>query len=424
MDHRGGPYRDCIGPPRMSLINELDLQHMPIATAQFGNDPLPFFEQARSRHGWLARSELGYIVTGYRAIDDILRLDDKLKMPGEEIVEIMGAHGTGWGDFATEQMLVSSGERHSRLRGSVGSAFGPGSVKRLRPIMQQTIAQILDEWAPRGAFDFTQLASQFPVRVMFALIGTPLDRLPAVIESLEIHGESFNLQVENMPVIEQGYQTLWRFVDELIEERGPAGDKGDLLDTMIAANASGQISDKELRQLLILMFAAGYDTTKNLLILLMHSMLHNPDVYRRCGEDFEYAKRVVKEQLRFATPSNTMRIVGETFTYADVTIPEGTMLIFPLAVSGRDPAVFSNPDVFDPSRSEKSPTQGFGRGMHICLGQFLAVANVEEGIHQIAKRIEAPRLVGDVEWKLFPGVWGITALPIEFGHVPPQPHAG
>lgn len=407
----------------MPSIHDLQLQHLPIASAEFGNDPLPWFAKAREQHDWLAASDIGHVLTRYRAIDEILRLDDKLKMPGEEIVEIMGAHGTGWGDFCLDQMLVSSGERHSRLRGSVGNAFGPGSVKRLRPIMQETISHILDEWAPRESFDFTDFAAQFPVRVMFALIGTPLDRLPAIIESLEIHGESFNLEVENMPVIEAGYQTLWRFVDELIEEKGTAGEKGDLLDVMIASNVSGQISDKELRQLLILMFAAGYDTTKNLLILLMHSMLHNPEVYQRCGEDFDYAKRVVKEQLRFATPSNTMRIVNETFSYGGVTIPKGTMLVFPLTLSGRDPAVFSNPDTFDPARAEKNPTQAFGRGMHICLGQFLAVANLEEGIHQIAKRITSPKLVGAVKWKPFPGVWGITELPIEFEDAASAPEA-
>lgn len=398
----------------MQSISELELEHLPIASAEFGVDPMPFFEAARGRHDWLAASDIGYIVTGYRAIDDILRLDAKLKMPGEEIVDIMGARGTGWGDFAIDQMLVASGERHAKLRGSVNTAFGPGSVKRLRPIMQETVSRILDEWAPKGAFDFTEFASQFPVQVMFALMGTPTNKLPEIITSLEIHGESFNLEVEKMGIIEAGYQKLWSFADELIAERGPDGTSGDLLDVMIAANQSGQLSDKDVRQLIILMFAAGYDTTKNLLILLMNSMLQNPEIYRRCGEDFDFAKKVVKEQLRFATPSNTMRMVKETFDYKGVTIPEGTMLVFPLTISGRDPAVFSDPMTFNPDRPEKNPSQAFGRGMHMCLGQFLAVANVEEGIHQIAQRICNPRLTGKVEWKPFPGVWGITALPIEF----------
>jgi cytochrome P450 len=406
----------------MPSIDELELTHLPIASDEFGNEPLPYFAAARKRHDWLAASDIGFVVTGYREIDDILRLDDKLKMPGEEIVDIMGAHGTGWGDFCVDQMLVASGERHNRLRGSVGAAFGPGSVKRLRPIMRETVSSILDEWAPKGAFDFADFAAQFPVRVMFALLGTSIERLPAIIKDLEIHGESFNLEVEKMPIIEAGYQRLWSFVDGLVEERGPDAGKGDLLDTMIAADRNGQVTDKELRQLLILMFAAGYDTTKNLLILLMRSMLDYPEVYRRAGEDFSYAKKVVKEQLRFATPSNTMRMVNETFAYRGVVIPADTMLVFPLTISGHDPAVFSNPDAFDPERPEKNPTQAFGRGMHICLGQFLAVANVEEGIHLIAQRIGNPRLAGNVKWKPFPGVWGITSLPIEFDPVSADLH--
>ncbi len=401
----------------MPTINELELEAMPIASTEFGYDPMPWFDKARQKHDWLATSDIGFVVTGYREIDDIMRLDDKLQMPGEEIADIMGARGTGWGDFAVEQMLVSSGERHKRLRGSASSAFMPSSVKRLRPLMRETVSNILDEWAPKGAFDFTDFAAQFPVRVMFALLGTSIERLPAVIKDLEIHGESFNLEVEKMPIIEAGYQRLWSFVDGLIEERGTDGKDGDLLDVMIAARESGQVTDKELHQLLILMFAAGYDTTKNLLILLMRSMLDNPDVYRKCGEDFDYARKVVKEQLRFATPSNTMRMVAEGFEYKGVEIPAGTMLVFPLTISGRDPAVFSDPMSFNPERQEKHPTQAFGRGMHICLGQFLAVANVEEGIHLIAQRSANPKLAGEVTWKPFPGVWGITSLPITFDPV-------
>jgi cytochrome P450 len=401
----------------MPPIDQLDLLHMPIATKEFGDDPLPWFERARKQHEWLAASDIGYVLTGYRAIDDIMRLDDKLTMPGEEIVDIMGARGTGWGDFAVDQMLVSSGERHKRLRGSVSTAFGPGNVKRLRPLMRETVTKILDEWAPKGAFDFVDFAAQFPVRVMFAMLGTSTERLPEIMKWLEVHGESFNLEVEKMDLIEHGYQTLWGFVDALVAERGRDGTSGDLLDVMIAAETNGQISDKELRQLLILMFAAGYDTTKNLTILLMRSMLDNPDVYRRCGEDFDYARKVVKEQLRFMTPSNTMRMVKDGFSYCGVDIPAGTMLVFPLTISGHDPALFGDPGKFDPERPEKHATQAFGRGMHICLGQFLAVANVEEGVHLIARRLANPRLAGEIAWKPFPGVWGITSLPIVFDPV-------
>ncbi len=398
----------------MTSIAELDLVHLAIETPEFGNDPMPFVEAAKRRHPWLAASDLGTVITEYRAMDELLRRDDTLKMPGENIAEIMGAKGTGWGQFAEDQMLCSAGERHARLRSSVSSALSPRGVARLRPLMRETVSALLDDWAPKGAFDFTEFAANFPVRVMFALIGASTERLPEIMSSLEIHGSSFNLVVEDMPVIEAAYQTLWRFVDGLIAERGPNGQKGDLLDEMIASNRNGQLTDTELRQMLILLFAAGYDTSKNLLTLMMHSMVQHPAIWARCATDDVFCKKAVKEQLRHTSPSNSYRVVTETFEYRDVVFPKDDMLIFPLSISGRDPAIFRNPMAFDPERPEKAGNLAFGRGIHICLGMFLAQANVEEGMHVIAQRIKNPRLAGEVVWRGFPGVWGIKHLPIAF----------
>lgn len=401
----------------MPSIDDLDLAHLPLESAELGNDPMPFFEKAKAQHPWLARSTLGHVVTEYHAIDDIMRLDAKLKMPGEDIVDIMGARGTGWGQFAEDMMLARSGADHDRLRSSVSAAFGPGNVKRMRPIMRSTVSALLDDWAPKGSFDFTEFAANFPVRVMFGLIGASPEKLPDIISSLEIHGSSFNLEIEKMAVIEAAYQTLWKFVDELIAERGPGGGHDDLLDDLIAANSAGKLTGVELRQMLIFLFAAGYDTSKNLLTLLMHSMIQAPEIWQRCAEDADYCRKVVKEQLRHTSPSNTYRVVTEAFEYRGVTFPKDSMLIFPLAISGRDPTAFRDGMAFDPERTDKAAHLAFGRGMHICLGQFLALANVEEGAHLIARRITNPRIAGEVVWRGFPGVWGIKSLPIEFDSV-------
>lgn len=402
----------------MLELDELDLVHLAVEDPAFGQDPMPHIAEARSRHDWLARSHIGPVVTEYRAIDEIMRLDDNLKMPGEDIVDIMNARGTGWGDFASDMMLARSGADHARLRNSVSAAFGPGNIKRMRPVMRATVSALLDEWASKGAFDFAVFAANFPVRVMFGLIGASTEKLPEIISSLEIQGSSFNLQVDSMDIIEEGYQTLWRFVDELIAERGPDGGQGDLLDDLIAANTAGTLNDVELRQMLIFLFAAGYDTSKNLLTLLMHSMIKAPEIWKRCAEDRDYCRKVVKEQLRHTSPSNTYRVVTQDFTYRDVRFPKGTMLLFPLGISGRDENFFSDPMTFDPDRSDKAATLAFGRGMHICLGQFLAQANVEEGTHLIAQRLTNPRLTAEPVWRSFAGVWGIKSLPIAFDPAP------
>jgi cytochrome P450 len=68
-------------------------------------------------------------------------------------------------------MLNRSGAEHARLRASVSAAFGRSRVKQMRPLMQTTVSALLDEWAPKGTFDFVEFAANFPIRIMFALIG-------------------------------------------------------------------------------------------------------------------------------------------------------------------------------------------------------------------------------------------------------------
>ena len=191
----------------MVRIDDIQLPSLPLDAPDFGDDPMPYFAEARARHAWLASSNLGPVLTEYRAMDEILRLDGNLKMPGENIVDMMGARGTGWGHFVEETMLARSGADHSRLRNSVRASFGPASVRRLQPIMRETVSALLDEWAPKRAFDFTEFAANFPVRVMFSLLGTSTEKLPEIISSLEIHGSSFNIEVEKMDISSRGPKT-------------------------------------------------------------------------------------------------------------------------------------------------------------------------------------------------------------------------
>lgn len=48
------------------------------------------------------------------------------------------------------------------------------------------------------------------------------------------------------------------------------------------------------------------------------------------------------------------------------------------------------------------------------LGQFLARAQIEEGLHLIAQRLKNPRPNGEPAWRSFVGVWGLRSLPIAF----------
>ena len=90
------------------------------------------------------------------------------------------------------------------------------------------------------------------------------------------------------------------------------------------------------------------------------------------------------------------------------------MLFRSVSVAGRDPHVAPDADRFDPLRDQKNRHIAFGRGQHMCLGQHIARAQIEEGLHQIARRIRNPRRTGPSGWRPFFGVWGMIGLPIAF----------
>jgi cytochrome P450 len=83
-------------------------------------------------------------------------------------------------------------------------------------------------------------------------------------------------------------------------------------------------------------------------------------------------------------------------------------------LANRDPAMFPDPGTFDPERENLGRQVAFGRGEHICIGQYLARNQLQEGLHLIARRLRNPRVTGEVEWRPFLGAWGLRTLPIAF----------
>jgi cytochrome P450 len=220
-----------------------------------------------------------------------------------------------------------------------------------------------------------------------------------------------------LPQLNQATEVLDAFAREIVAERRKArlapGEE-DMLEVLINTLDDGKLSERELYDLLIFLFVAGYDTSKNALTLLMDVLIDRPEIYERCAEDLAYCRKVTEENFRYLTTSTIPRIVTKDITYKDVVIPAGTMLFFPVSISGRDPA-FDHADLFDPERNQAAKRHiTFGMGVHICLGQFIARAQIEEGLHQIAQRIKHPRRTGTSAWRPFYGVWGLRGLPIAF----------
>ncbi|MFC7049862.1 cytochrome P450 [Emcibacter nanhaiensis] len=405
----------------MEQVKDLALPHLPMETPEFAADPIPYFNDAREKHPWLAKCAFGYVITQYDAMKDLLIQDDKMKSALEGIVAIYGAHGTPWGRLTEESIVASSGDVHTQLRNVVTPLFSPRQANANRVYMQEVINRQLNEWLPKGVFDFEEFIAYYPVGVICAMIGADHNEVPRLRSSLETIGRAFSMDPNLVPALNEATEVLDGFVHDLVAERraGKRPEKGgELLDILIKALDEGGLTERQFYDLLIFLFGAGYDTSKNIMTLMMYEMLQYPEMYERCAVDMAYCEKVTEEAFRYHSVANIPRMTTEEITYRDVHFPVGSMLFFPVSIAGRDPSVFDDADTFDPEKKRSVRHIAFGRGMHICLGQFIARAQIAEGMHLIAQRVKNPKLTGEVTWRPFYGVWGLEGLPIEFEQAP------
>ncbi len=399
-----------------TLVTEMPLPTLAIEQPAMSANSTPGLEAARREHPWLARSDSGLVVHGYEAARDLMMMDDKMIPSFDMMTTIYGSDGGDWTRFMVEQLANRTGADHSRLRNSVAAAFTPRTANQYREVMRQVVTELLDEWVPRGRFDFAEFASYFPVSVMCRLLGTPNDEIPKVRNSLETQGAVLSLNPALLPDLLSGYEIMWDYADRLMkdrEARGPS-EESALLDELIAAKAAGHMTETELRDLLMILFVAGYDSSKNMIAMMMYRLLDYPEYWQRCAEDKAFCATMVEELLRDSTIATGFRTVIEDFVYDDILFPKGTLLIMHVVFAGRDPAAYEDPLTIRADRGRTNRHLAFGRGAHMCLGQHLARAQIEEGIHLMAQRIRNPRLTGEVQWRAPIGITGLINLPIEF----------
>src|SRR6201996_7023742 len=135
------------------LVTELELPYLDTVGLE-RREAVDAIAAARSVH-WLARSELGYSVTGLQDVTAILR-DQRFHSALSMIEAEAGVQRPDAGSESggrsgpTESILTMEGPAHARLRRLVAPAFTPASANRLRPTMRRVVGELVDRIAGRG----------------------------------------------------------------------------------------------------------------------------------------------------------------------------------------------------------------------------------------------------------------------------------
>lgn len=172
----------------------------------------------------------------------------------------------------------------------------------------------------------------------------------------------------------------------------------------------------------MVLLATGHLPTSSMLALGTFVLLTNPAERARLSADAGDAGHAVEELLRHLS---ILQFDVRRTALADVeidgqVIAAGETVVLALPVANRDPARFADPDALDLGRSVVGHL-AFGHGVHQCLGQHLARAELRIALTALFGRFPDLRLAvpaDEVPTRERSAVYGVDRLPVAWDSSP------
>ncbi len=318
--------------------------------------------------------------------------------------------------IAGQVLNMMDDPRHARIRRLVSSGLTPRMVKRVEDDLRARARRLLDAVQPGEPFDFlVDVAAELPMQMICILLGVPESERHWLFEAIEPQfdfGGSRRAALRQLTPEEAGSR-MYGYGMELIAAKR-ANPTDDMLS--VVANASAEdatLSDLELYLFFSLLFSAGAETTRNAIAGGLLALIEHPDQLRLLRDDPELLPTAVEEIVRWTSPSPSKRRTATRDTeLGGCAIRAGQKVQIWEGSANRDPAVFTDPDVFDITR-KPNPHLGFGHGIHYCLGANLARLELRVLFEELLSRFSSARLVQPVEWARSNRHTGIRHLVVE-----------
>lgn len=335
-----------------------------------------------------------------------------------------------------EGLITSDDPIHKRQRRIVAPAFHRQRIAAYADQIVACAATQRDTWYPGQTIDIAaasmSLSLEIVARTLFDTSVT--DDIRSINDEVNtIMGlynfivafprlESFlYLPIPSFIKFRRAKAHLDSIVNRLIAEHRAAGvDKGDLLSMLITsrdeqADTQGNhtgMSDDQIRDEVLTIFLAGYETVANGLAWTWYLLSQNPEVETKLHAEIDavlgsrlptladysalhYTEQVFAESMRLYPPAWAMgRMSTQPVTLGPYRIPPGAHFFFSQYMMGRDPQYFPDPLRFDPDRFSPENKASrpkftyfpFGGGNRQCIGESFAWMEGVFAIATIAQR--------------------------------------
>lgn len=318
-------------------------------------------------------------------------------------------------------LVLSEGDEWKHQRRTIAPALAP----RVIPLLARHVADVAQEAVARLApaagepVDLLSLmqnlALEIAARSMFSLEmrahGAALRRL--ITEFGQDLGRPYLLDMLLPPAIpnlrdfaRRRFRWRWlAFMDEIVALRlrvAPSATPRDLFDLLRAARdpeTGAAFSPDQLRDQVATMIVAGHETTAEAMFWAMYLLASAPSHQERLAQETDgvdlspsaagealprlpYARAVVNETLRLYPPAHVMarQAIGPDRVGGFAVSPGSVIMISPWVLH-RHRRLWSNPDMFDPTRfldgtqpAHRFAYLPFGAGPRVCVGAQFSLA--------------------------------------------------
>ena len=363
-----------------------------------------------------------------------------------------------------ESLLTTDGEFWRQQRRLIQPAFHHQRIAGFASVMADETASMLERWQPFAASGTPLNVASEMSRLAYSIVGKTLfsadvttdaeevERALAVVLEHTYHRLEtlLDLPVSFPLPANRLFQTALRAIDKVVyriiaERRQQPGEHADLLSMLLPArdDTGEAMSDSQLRNEVIALLLAGFETTANALSWTFYLLSQNPETERQLRAEaatvediskLKYTTMVFHEALRLYPPIWILerRVVTEE-AIGGYRIPAGSTVVVSPFVLHRHPAFWGSPERFDPLRfadaSIASRPPGaflpFGAGPHQCIGNNFAMMEARIILSMVLKKFSLQTVPGHpVEPKP-----GITLRPrhglmmIAHSQNPPSEHA-
>lgn len=373
-----------------------------LLTAEVLADPYPTYaELQRTRPVHWSGELHGWVVTGYDDVYGALR--DHGRFSSDRIDRLLGSRVppealpviAPFVALASRWMWMVDPPDHTRVRRVFNHGFTPRAVRRLRPLIEETVGTLLDAAADRGSMDLVaDFAYPLPATVLADVYGIPRADAPLLKEwsdAMKVFiGGTPDLAAMAGPAADSMREMMAYFTAVIAERRRNPQD--DLVSALVHVDEAEPLDPDSLCANLVLVLAASYATTQDMIGNGMLGLLRQRDEWHRLQADPALLPGAIDEVLRFDGPVQlTHRVATEDIDLHGTRIKRGDLVYLFRAAANRDPRRFPDPDRIDVGRRDTGHV-AFGAGIHYCIGAALARVEGVATLEALLRRMPAIEL--------------------------------